>query len=218
MIGPDRVLFRDGRFIVLDKPAGLPAHRGPRARANVEDFLPALRFGRRDGPYLCHRLDADTAGCLLLARRKSALRQAGALFAAGQVEKVYWAAVRGAPAAACGMIDAPLLKRSDRAGWRMVVDACGKSARTGWRLLGQGGDIAWLELAPRTGRTHQVRAHLALALGCPVAGDPIYGGEAGPLMLLARAIALPLDPPLAATAPVPAHMHAALARCGWRNE
>jgi RluA family pseudouridine synthase len=218
VIGPDRILFQDARFIVLDKPAGLPVHRGPRGRASVEDFLQPLRFGRRDGPFPCHRLDADTAGCLLLARRKSALREANALFAAGSVGKTYWAVVRGPPADDSGTIDTPLLKRSDRTGWRMVIDARGQAARTGWRVRGRAGDIAWLELHPRTGRTHQVRAHLALALGCPVAGDPVYGGDAGPLMLLARAITLPLEPGIGATAPVPAHMQDALRRCGWRNE
>ena len=81
-------------------------------------------------------------------------------------------------------------------------------------MLGATGDMTWLELRPRTGRTHQVRVHCA-HLGCPVLGDPAYGGGAGPLHLLARAIALPLDPPLAATAPAPAHMLAALRACGF---
>jgi RluA family pseudouridine synthase len=215
VIGPERILFRDERVIVLDKPAGLPVHPGPRARASVEGWFPGLRFGRRDGPFLCHRLDADTAGCLVLARRKSALREANALFAAGRVDKAYWAVVRGTPADEAGVIDVKLLKQSDRSGWRMAIDPRGQGAVTEWRVMGRGEGMAWLELHPRTGRTHQVRAHTALALGCPVLGDPVYGGGAGPLMLLARAIALPLDPPVAAAAPVPEHMRAALGVCGW---
>lgn len=215
MIGAERILFRDERFIVLDKPAGLPVHRGPRARASIEDCFPALRFGRRDGPFLCHRLDADTAGCLVLARRRAALREANALFAAGRVAKVYWAVVLDGPAEESGTLDVPLMKQSGRAGWRMAIDPRGQAAITDWRLVGRGGGTAWLELRPRTGRTHQVRAHAALALGCPVLGDAIYGGGTGPLQLLARAIALPTVPPVSATAAAPAHMQAALAACGW---
>lgn len=210
------ILFRDDRFLVLDKPAGLPVHAGPRAKASVEEHFPALRFGRRDGPFLCHRLDADTAGCLVLARRRSALRAANALFAAGRVEKVYWAVLRGEVAGQSGAVSLALSKLSDPGGWRMVADPAGQPARTGWRVLGRGPGLAWLELRPRTGRTHQVRAHAAFGLGAPVLGDARYGGGEGALHLLARAIALPLDPPVAAEAPVPPHMQAALAACGWQ--
>jgi 23S rRNA-/tRNA-specific pseudouridylate synthase len=87
----------------------------------------------------------------------------------------------------------------------MVVDPAGQSAATEWRVLGEADGLAWLELHPRTGRTHQVRVHCA-HLGCPVLGDPVYGGGEGGLHLLARAISLPLTPPLEATAPPPPHM------------
>lgn len=192
-------------------------HAGPRGGASLEDWLPALALGKRRLPQPAHRLDADTAGCLVLGRTKPALAELGALFAAGRVEKIYWAVVHGAPPAPEGVVEAPLLKRSTaREGWRMVVDPAGQPARTGWRLLGQAEGLAWLELRPRTGRTHQIRVHCA-HLGCPILGDGRYGGGTGPLHLLARAIALPLDPPVAAIAPPPPHMHAALAACGWRE-
>jgi tRNA pseudouridine32 synthase/23S rRNA pseudouridine746 synthase len=207
------ILFRDERFVVLDKPPGLPVHPGPRGGPSVEDWFPLLSR-RRDGPWLAHRLDADTAGCLVIALRRAALIAAQAEFAAGRARKTYWAVVRGVPQAAGGTIDAPLRRHSSKSGWRMVSDASGQQAATDWLLCGQAGDIAWLELSPRTGRTHQVRVHCAL-LGCPVLGDPIYGDPQGPLQLLARSIALLLQPPLAATAAPPPHMRGALTRCGW---
>lgn len=209
------ILFRDARFVVLDKPPGLPVHPGPRGGPSVEDHFPALSR-RRDGPWLAHRLDADTAGCLVVALRRAALHAAQAAFAGGAARKTYWAVVRGAPPELSGVVDAPLAKRSTPAGgWRMAADAAAPPAETAWRVIGRAGGASWLELHPRTGRTHQVRAHCAL-LGCPVVGDPVYGGGAGRLHLLARAIRLPLDPPLAAEAPPPAHMLAALAACGWK--
>jgi tRNA pseudouridine32 synthase/23S rRNA pseudouridine746 synthase len=209
------ILFRDPRFVVLNKPAGLPVHSGPRGGPSVEDWFPLLSR-RNGGPWLAHRLDADTAGCLVIALRKTALLAAQQAFAAGQAQKTYWAIVRGVPVTHSGTIDAPLLRHSDRTGWRMRVAAEGQPAVTDWQLLGQAGDIAWLALRPHTGRTHQVRVHCA-HLGYPVAGDPVYGDGAGPLLLLARAITLPLDPPVTAVAPPPAAMTGALARCGWRQ-
>jgi RluA family pseudouridine synthase len=207
------ILFRDSRFIVLDKPAGLPVHAGPRGGPSVEDFFPLLSR-RRDGPWLAHRLDTDTSGCLVVALRRAALLAAQAAFAAGRAEKIYWAVVRGRPAGEAGVVDAPLRRTSDAQGWRMRAGPGGQEAVSAWRLLGCDEETAWLEVRPRTGRTHQVRAHCAV-LGCPVLGDPVYGGGAGRLHLLARAIALPLDPPLAVVAPVPVHMGAALTASGW---
>ena len=206
------ILFQDQRFVVLDKPAGLAVHAGPRGGASVEDVFPHLSR-RKDGPWLAHRLDADTAGCLVVALRKAALIAAQAEFAGGRAEKTYWAVCRGAPAADSGTIDTPLLRHSDKSGWRMVADAGGQTARTDWRVLGRGGGMSWIEFHPKTGRTHQIRAHAAL-LGCPLLGDPIYGDGSGPLHLLARSIHLRLIPPLQAQAPIPPHMRAALAACG----
>jgi len=211
------ILLRDD-VLVLDKPAGLPVHRGPRGGASLEDWLEPLRMGRRHLPQPAHRLDTDTAGCLVLGRTKPALAALGRIFAEGLARKTYWAVVRGGPAADEGVIDAPLLKTSSAArGWRMVVDPAGQPAVTRWRVRGRGVGMAWLDLQPLTGRTHQLRVHCA-ASGFAILGDPVYGAnEAGGLHLLARRIELPLDPPLAAEAPVPAHMLEALSACGWRD-
>jgi tRNA pseudouridine32 synthase/23S rRNA pseudouridine746 synthase/23S rRNA pseudouridine1911/1915/1917 synthase len=147
------------------------------------------------------------------------LRRLGALFTEGKVEKVYWAVVDGAPAKAEGRIDIGVRKLTRGSGWRMVVDPTGQRAITDYRLLGNADGRTWLELRPRTGRTHQIRVHCA-ALGCAVLGDPVYGREGAeePLLLHARSIALPLYPsrsPIEVTAPLPPHMLAALSRLGY---
>jgi len=210
-------LFRDDRFVILDKPPGLPVHPGPRGGPSVEDCFPHLSR-RRTGPWLAHRLDADTSGCLLVALRRAALHEAQACFTNGTVQKTYWAIVQGIPAQPQGLIDAPLLKRTTVKGWRMQIDPAGLAAQTEYRTMGQGLDgdrsLTWLELHPRTGRTHQVRVHCA-SLGTPILGDPVYGTPTVPLHLLARAIRLPLASPLSATAAPSPHMRDALTTCGW---
>ncbi len=209
------ILFQDSRFVVLDKPAGLPVHAGPSGGPSVEDWFPLLSR-RRDGPWLAHRLDAETAGCLVIALRKTPLIEAQALFASGRAHKTYWAVVLGKPAADAGTVVAALRRHNDRGGWRMVVDPhAGQAAVTDWQVLGRAGQLTWLQLRPRTGRTHQVRVHCA-TLGTPILGDGHYGPQAGPLCLLSRAIRLPLLPPLQATAPPPAHMLPTLQQCGYR--
>jgi tRNA pseudouridine32 synthase / 23S rRNA pseudouridine746 synthase len=214
----DRVLYRDGLILVVDKPAGIAVHPGPGGGPDLESGFDELRFGLRHPPALAHRLDRDTSGCLVLGRHPKALRRLGALFAAGRVEKVYWAIVRGRPSQDEGRIETGLRKLARGSGWRMVIDPAGRWAITDYRVRGARDGCAWLELRPRTGRTHQIRIHCA-ALDCPVVGDPVYAGaDGGPLLLHARAITLPLypaKPPIVVTAPPPSHLLGALARLGY---
>ncbi|MDG3440384.1 RluA family pseudouridine synthase [Nitrospirillum amazonense] len=224
-----RVLYRDALMLIIDKPAGLPVHAGPGGGDNLERHFDALRFGLPRAPTLAHRLDRDTSGCLILGRHPKALRKLGKLFQEGRVSKTYWAVVAGSPPAEEGHIEASLFKRTNKNGWKMEVVPDGtpdsQASVTDYRVRGRAetpdGPITWVELYPRTGRTHQIRVHMA-HVGCPLLGDPAYGGPAGqPLHLHSRGITLPLYPsrdPVGAEAPVPAHLRAALKRCGWTGE
>ena len=216
----ERVLYRDGLMLVIDKPAGIAVHAGPSGGANLEMGFDRLRFGLPRPPALAHRLDRDTSGVLVLGRHPKALRRLGALFANGAVEKRYWAVVDGVPEPPEGRIELALAKRTQGRGWRIEADSQGQRAVTDYRVLGAKDGRAWLELKPRTGRTHQIRVHCA-ALGCPVAGDAAYGKAArGKLLLHARSIAVPLypgRPPIVVTAPPPPHMLVALAGLGFRD-
>jgi len=207
------ILHADPHVVVLNKPPGLPVHPGPGGGPSVEDFFPQLSR-RRDGPWLAHRLDADTAGCLVIALRKTALLTLQAAFAEGRVAKTYWAVVQGEVEGEHGHISVPLRKRQTRDGWTMEVHPEGQSAETTWQVLGRAQGQTWLALTPKTGRTHQLRVHCAHR-GWPILGDSLYGTKGPGLHLLARRIVLPLAPPISATAPPPGGMVAALRGCGW---
>jgi tRNA pseudouridine32 synthase / 23S rRNA pseudouridine746 synthase len=217
------LLYRDSNLLILNKPAGLAVHPGPRGGASLEDFFDSLRFGVSRSPALAHRLDRDTSGCLVLGRHRKALARLGKLFANGQVEKTYWAIVRGAPPQESGVIDLALQKRNWPGGWTIEPNPAGQVAQTHYRVVGKGVyadmPVSWLELKPRTGRTHQIRVHCA-SLGCAVLGDPHYGPKDAslPLHLHAHAIAFPYklgQPLIGAQAPPPNHMIDALSSCGW---
>ncbi|WP_292528519.1 RluA family pseudouridine synthase [Methylocystis sp.] len=221
-----RLLHRDGLMLIIDKPAGVAVHRGPKGGPSLEDAFDQLRFGLPRPPALAHRLDKDTSGCLVLGRHRKALERLGSLFKAGRVGKTYWAVVEGAPAGEQGEIDLALGRLDAARGWWMRPDPLGLPARTSWRVLGRSADggLAMIEFAPHTGRTHQIRVH-AQAMGWPILGDPIYGSgrreNSGPLHLHARAVSVPMQdgkPPVEAVAAPPTHMSDALADCGWRGE
>jgi tRNA pseudouridine32 synthase / 23S rRNA pseudouridine746 synthase len=230
-----KLLYRDGMVLVIDKPAGLPVHPGPAAKQKkiptLTGYLDSLRFGLPRMPEAAHRLDKDTSGCLVLGRHPKALTLLNDLFRAGTVGKTYWAVVEGHPEAESGVIDFALARKNPDRGWWMKVDPAGLPSLTRYAVLGrssEGPPLAWLELVPETGRTHQLRVHCE-ASGWPILGDPVYGtgpknpatGEGGcGLQLHARRLVLPLSrnkPPLVVEAPVPAHMQVAMRACGWKD-
>ncbi|MBI5011966.1 MAG: RNA pseudouridine synthase [Methylocystis sp.] len=221
-----RLLHRDGLMLIIDKPAGVAVHRGPKGGASLEDAFDQLRFGLPRPPALAHRLDKDTSGCLVLGRHRKALERLGRLFKSGRIGKTYWAVVEGAPVGHEGEIDLPLGRLDATRGWWMRPDPLGLPARTSWRVLGGSPDntLTFIEFTPHTGRTHQIRVH-AQAMGWPILGDPIYGSgrreDSAPLHLHARAVSVPMQdgkPPVEAVAAPPEHMREALAACGWNGE
>jgi tRNA pseudouridine32 synthase / 23S rRNA pseudouridine746 synthase len=220
-----RLLYRDGLMLVIDKPAGIAVHNGPKGGVCLQDHFDPLRFGLPRLPGLAHRLDRDTSGCLVLGRHRKALAQLGKLFRNGAIDKTYWAVVEGSPNADEGEIDMPLGRLDANIGWWMKHDPAGQPAVTKWKVLGRGPDrLTWLALEPLTGRTHQLRVHCA-EMGWPIVGDNIYGtaprSGGPPLQLHAREIVVPLyknKAPIRVSAPVPPHMRERLAACGWLGE
>jgi tRNA pseudouridine32 synthase/23S rRNA pseudouridine746 synthase/23S rRNA pseudouridine1911/1915/1917 synthase len=222
----ERVLHRDGLMLIINKPAGLPVHPRPGTRKgeggpSLEDYFDQLRFGLPRPPALAHRLDRDTTGCLVLGRHPKALRKLHKLFLEGKIEKIYWAICRGVPEKLSGTIEAPLKKGAEGAGWKMSVadgaDDGAMRAVTTYRTLKTKGDIAFIEARPKTGRTHQIRVHLA-SIGAPIIGDPLYGDlspadRAQAMMLHARRIIVPISKsgdPVIAEGPPPEPMRALL--------
>ena len=186
---PFPILYQSRDVAIIDKPAGLAVHPGPKTPHSLEDHLPALSMGGFV-PVAAHRLDRDTSGCLAIARSRRGAKWLSAAFSEGRAEKVYWTVLTALPAQPTGLIDAPLAKVSSAAkGWRMVVDAKGKPARTHWLVLDAATRL--VEFRPETGRTHQIRVHAA-HIDCPIAGDPVYGDGAGPMRLHAHSLAITL--------------------------
>jgi 23S rRNA pseudouridine955/2504/2580 synthase len=170
------ILFEDDGFIVLNKPAGFAVHGGSGINSGI---IEGLRQIRPEAHFLelVHRLDRDTSGCLLIAKKRSVLRQLHELFRDDQVQKTYLALLTGQWARKKLVVTAPLQKNVSKGGERMVVvSQSGKEAETLFRRLKVFNDATLVEASPKTGRTHQIRVHAAY-LGHPIVGDERYGSD-----------------------------------------
>ena len=231
---PLEIAYEDASMLIVDKPAGLVVHPSHghatgtlvhaligRAEARGEQLGSIAGVGR---PGIVHRLDKQTSGLILVAKTDAAQASLMRQFGARTIEKEYLALVRGAPPSARGRIEAPV-GRDSRDRQRMAVVAGGREAVTEYALLGSGEGYALLALHPLTGRTHQLRAHLAY-LGLPIAGDVRYGGAIGPGGLerqFLHAARLTLDRPvderrLTAWSQLPVDLAASLSATGIASD
>jgi 23S rRNA pseudouridine955/2504/2580 synthase len=240
----DAVLWKDAHVIALDKPPGLPSQGGSgQGERHVDALTEALKFGYKERPVLVHRLDKDTSGVLLLARTPRIARRLGEAFRARSTRKIYWAIVAGVPSPAMGTIRYGLVKAGGPRAEKMrcihpdqvAATEGAKRATTDYAVLERlGSRAAWVALVPVTGRTHQLRAHMA-EIGHPIVGDGKYGGSgqdnpgdgwgaqlggeiSRKLHLHARSIRF--DHPITGetvtiTAPLPAHMQKSWETFGW---
>ncbi len=214
------VLHMNASVIALNKPPGLAVQGGSRTVRHLDGLLDALKYGAKERPRLVHRLDKDTSGVLLLARTRAAAAALSRVFRTRSARKIYWALVHGHPSPAQGRIEMALKKTRAGDGER-VRQAAGdedaaQAAVTYYAVVARAGNrCAWVSVKPVTGRTHQIRAHLA-EIGHPIVGDPKYGrdrrldvqGLAERLHLHARRLTLPHPDggTLDVTAPLPDHM------------
>lgn len=201
---PLAVVFADAHLIALDKPAGLLSvpGRGPAKadclEARLQAEIPEARH--------VHRLDMETSGLILFALSAEVHRALGGQFAGREIEKTYVARVAGVPEADAGRIDLPLMADWPNRPRQKVDHAAGKPALTEWRVLARGAGEARLALRPVTGRSHQLRVHLA-EIGHPILGDGLYGGPPAPRLMLHAERLRVLHPvtgkPLSLTVPAP---------------
>ena len=220
----EMVIFEDPNAFVLNKPPGLATQGGTKTTQHLDRLLDGLA-DERGRPKLVHRLDKDTSGALLVARSARSAGHFAKAFSGRTARKVYWAIVVGVPDKE-GVIEAPLAKQPGTGGEKMHVDPeHGLPAKTRWRVVDRAGNrAAWVELQPLTGRTHQLRAHMA-AIGNPIVGDAKYGGPEAfltggisrKLHLHARRIRIdaPDGGKIDVTAELPAHFAESLATLGF---
>ena len=222
----EMVIERTRDALVLNKPPGLATQGGTKTYQHLDRLLNGLADDEGQRPKLVHRLDKDTSGVLLVARSARAAGHFAKTFSSRTARKVYWALVIGVPSPEEGQIDAPLAKQPGSGGEKMQVDeANGQPSRTRFRTIDVAGNrCAWVELQPLTGRTHQLRAHMA-AIGHPIVGDSKYGGAdafltggvSRKMHLHARRLRVdgPDGKPIDVTAELPPHFSETLGMLGF---
>lgn len=228
----DITLFEDDDLLILNKPSGLAVQGGSKTVRHIDGLLEALGDGPETRPRLVHRLDRDTSGVLIIAKRRSVAAKLGKAFQTRSVRKIYWAVVEGVPKPPQGKIDAALVKAAGPEGDRVRKARPGEqeiaqSAVTYYSVNDRAGQrAAFVTLKPVTGRQHQLRAHMAMA-GHPILGDAKYGrhgvdvvpeGLANRLHLHARRISFPHpsgEDVVDVTAPLPDHMEQTFALLGF---
>ncbi|MDP3676057.1 MAG: RluA family pseudouridine synthase [Novosphingobium sp.] len=220
------VITQDRAAIVLNKPPGLATQGGSGTFDHVDRLLDAFAGDDQPRPRLVHRLDKDTSGVLLIARTPGSAAFFSKRFSGRSAKKTYWALVVGVPEEREGMIEAALAKQPGSGGEKMHVDVeNGQPAKTKYRVIDRAGNrAAWVELQPLTGRTHQLRVHMA-AIGHPIVGDGKYGGQLAFLTgsvsrkmhLHARRLVIdhPQGDMIDVTAPLPEHFAATLEQLGF---
>lgn len=170
----NRILYEDDGFIVLNKPSGFAVHGGSGVSSGLIEALRQIR-PQQKFLELVHRLDKETSGCLLIAKKRAILKQLHAMFRGDGMQKTYLALLAGQFKRKKQWVDAPLLKNVSQGGERMViVSQAGKAAETLFTRLRQFQDATLVQAMPKTGRTHQIRVHAAW-LGHPIVGDDRYG-------------------------------------------
>jgi 23S rRNA pseudouridine955/2504/2580 synthase len=228
------VIYRDEQILVINKPYGLPVQGGPGITRHLDGMLDVLRFDSEHRPRLVHRLDRDTTGALLLSRTPGTAGKLAALFRGRDIDKTYWAVVAGRPLPVEGRIDLPLKRVGGARGERTAPaerdDPDGARAITDYQTLDHAAQkLAWLELKPLTGRTHQLRVH-CVAIKAPILGDEKYEepdqnmafsalieGLSSDLHLHARRLVLPhpAGGTLTVEADLPPHMRATFKTLGF---
>ncbi|MEJ2125824.1 MAG: RluA family pseudouridine synthase [Alphaproteobacteria bacterium] len=215
------ILYEDDEMLVLNKPHGIAVQGGTKTTRHIDGLLAGMedRFGER--PRLVHRLDRDTSGVLLVAKKRAVASRLGKLFQTRSVQKMYWALVKGIPKPPQGKVDVSLVKASGPEGERVRKALAGEqdtaqSAVTHYSVIERvANKMAWVSLKPVTGRQHQLRAHMAI-IGTPIIGDQKYEGDKNlpvdgiemKLHLHANRLVVPrgTGEPLDVTAPLPTHM------------
>lgn len=177
-----RILYEDKDILVWNKPQNFAVHGGTRTHFHLEAYIDALmkegRWDPESRPRLVHRLDRDTSGILILAKSRSMSTFLMKAFSSRQIKKLYWALVEGIPKNVSGHISVPLSKKELKGSERIIEDPeQGREAETYYSVLDQAAqEVSWVGLLPLTGRTHQLRVHMA-HLGTPILGDRKYGAR-----------------------------------------